>query len=641
MSAIWGHISAQTIIEENLHTIMQTPYLRKCKIDRYQNILTPYVYMECGLQLITSESPNECLPIYDKTHEIYFTADCIIDNRSELISTLKCSQDIPDGSLMYQAYLKWGIHCLEHLRGLFSMAVYDAKKKTLYLATDQTASRCLYYYTSDQGTTFSTLITPIRTLYRGIALNTNYLKDFLTAPGLMPNIVSDETPYSGIKKINPGCYIEISDGTAKEYCYWSPSLPMVERNARTADDYGRLFHSIYKECVSDALRTNGNVGISLSSGLDSASVGALAAQTLKTQNKQLYSYTYVPYETLEEDKNKNNVHNEMEDVMKIVSMYPNILPRFLNNNGKNCIEYISHELNVLEIPFKAYGNLPSLCEVYEKAHEENCKILLTGQAGNSTISHGYVTDILYDLYKNKNYLKLAYATYKFCRHCHLNFQKFSKYLYKSFKNADTIPQHYSIPSSFSNPFINIAECTNYPLEERYNNGVHAQQERGFITHKRYQHSLCCKAQFSYLGESETKFGLYYGIVLRDPTRDMRILQFCYHIPYEFFAYKGTPRWLIRGAMCHELPRELTNNWTRYGVQNSDWLLRIKRDWHLIVPYFEKIIFKYNNLIYIDNSIFQPFFTTISKELTHDYDKDFLYFVIIIIFYEFLNISDQS
>ena len=72
----------------------------------------------------------------------------------------------------------------------------------------------------------------------------------------------------------------------------------------------------------------------MSSGLDSASIGVLAARLLEKERKNLYTYTYVPYEN-EAHTAKNLVTNEESDVRRIASQYPNMKLTFLNNSGKN------------------------------------------------------------------------------------------------------------------------------------------------------------------------------------------------------------------------------------------------------------------------------------------------------------------
>lgn len=104
---------------------------------------------------------------------------------------------------------------------------------------------------------------------------------------------------------------------------------------------------------------------------------------------------------------KNDVIDETEDVMKIVSMHQNIIPHFLTNEGRNCLEDLEKCVKYMEIPVKAFVNMPNLCEIYRKAVCDGSSVILSGQMGNSTISHGYIDDILYHLFSNKKYLKFA------------------------------------------------------------------------------------------------------------------------------------------------------------------------------------------------------------------------------------------
>lgn len=583
MSAIWGYLSYHNTIPAELPALMEAPYHAKCKIDRYEQKRNELLYLGCGIQYITKEAQTEVLPVFDEQSGIFFTADCILDNRKELISLLGADPAAPDGTLMYLAYKKWGIDCLKRFRGLFSIAVYDANKKTLFLATDQTASRCLYYYKTADSVCFSTLLEPLRNVHPELSFNELYFKDYLTAPGLTPNIVPTETPYTDVFKINPGCYMAITRDTVTEHSYWSPFLQKATRHF-TAKAYGKEFRDLYTACVKDALRTDGEIGISMSSGLDSASVGALAATLLRQKGKTLNSYTYVPYETPESDKNKHNVHDETQDVLKITNMHPNILPHFLNNNGKNCLEFVSQGLDIMEIPFKAIVNLPNLYEVYQHAKKDNCKIVLTGQVGNATVSHGYIKDVLYNEYEKGHYLRfLRYLN----RYCKITKKSRKDSLFSCVRNYSQVKEKYRIRDlsglTPDNPFLSPRILENYPFCDRYRAGEISFLEQVPMNREEHHTFLYKKAILTYLGELDTKMGLATGILLRDPTRDMRMLQFCAGLPHHLFAYRGTPRWLIRENLSDLLPRELLDNWMRYGVQNSDWILRILRDWKSIQP----------------------------------------------------------
>lgn len=588
MSAIWGIISFHHEIAPSAADIMRKPYEEKCKLQRISVLEKQNLLMGCGIQYITPESRFEELPCLHQQKNFYFDADCLLDNREELLQVLSpelsvSGSSMPDGTLLYQAYAKWGIECVHHLRGLFSFAIYEPAKQTLYLVADQLSSRCLYYYRREDSVIFSTLLEPITSLCPEIRHNELFIKDFLTAPGLMPNMIPADTPYQDVYKLNPGTYLECTPEGITEHRYWHPQSTPAPCTFRTAAEYGAYFRTLYEDCVRDALRTDGEIGVSFSSGLDSATVGTLAAKQLQEEGKDLYTYTYVPSEEAPRDRNRNNVLNEEKDALSITEHYPNMLPHFLNNHGKNCLEDLELGLNIMEVPFKAFINLPNLCEIYRTASSDGCKVLLSGQSGNSTVSHGYIDDVLYDLYSTHHYVTFLKYLNRYSltvkesrkdalRGCYRYFQ----FATKTYRN----PQFTYTPD---NPFLTSAILDDYPLRERFLAGGTKFTEQLPLPRWLYQEMLYRQSFLTYIGELETKMGLYHGIIIRDPTKDIRMMSFCYHLPYHLFAYQGTPRWLIRGNLQDLLPASLLDNWMRYGVQNSDWFVRIIRDWKRLQP----------------------------------------------------------
>ena len=64
--------------------------------------------MGCGIQYITGESVLEQLPYADEENGTDITADCILDNRRELLQKLELSDSgMPDGDIIRAAYRKW------------------------------------------------------------------------------------------------------------------------------------------------------------------------------------------------------------------------------------------------------------------------------------------------------------------------------------------------------------------------------------------------------------------------------------------------------------------------------------------------------------------------------------------------------
>ncbi len=586
MSAILGYLLTKNDVPvaSNFPILMEKVLRRNAQLDSMHTIAKKQIYIACGVQNITEESSYEKLPICNDEKGLYFTFDGILDNREDLIRELDLSCEptemIADGTIAYQAFLKWGDTTPEHFIGLFCFAVIDEHSGTVRLFSDPVASRCLYYYRNPAGSVFfSTLIAPIRAVCPEIGINETYMQDFLAAPGLVPNIVSYETAYNGVYIMDPGILITISANKIEKTQWFNMSRCDESYDFSTADKTGHAFRTLYEKCVKDATRTDGEIGIAMSSGFDSATVGSIAADYLYKHGHSLHSYTYCPLK--KRAREGDFVFDEESDVKNIAAMHPAIKAAFTNNDGKNCLQDLEHIISILEMPVKAIANFPNLCEIYQKASDKGCRIVLNGQCGNESVSHGYIEDVLYDLFINKKYYLFIRYLNRHCKTIHVSRKTaLKRFIQHARYTSKVISGKIGQMSKYtpSNRFVNKDYFNNYPLNERFKEGGLLYSVSIPFTQKLYRDFLQKKALWTYMGAMETKLGLYYGIVLRDPTKDVRILRFCYALPYRYFAYMGEPRWLVRGNCKDLLPANLINDRMRYSVQNYDYFDRIERDW---------------------------------------------------------------
>jgi asparagine synthase (glutamine-hydrolysing) len=51
-----------------------------------------------------------------------------------------------DTEVVLKAYIQWGIDCLKRFRGMFSLAIWDENKQSLFLARDRLGIKPLFYY---------------------------------------------------------------------------------------------------------------------------------------------------------------------------------------------------------------------------------------------------------------------------------------------------------------------------------------------------------------------------------------------------------------------------------------------------------------------------------------------------------------
>jgi asparagine synthase (glutamine-hydrolysing) len=602
MSAIWGiiELNSNQINHNDISGFFENEYKKRCKIDKYSHFIKDNVYFGSGLQYITSESKYESLPIYDESEGILFSADCILDNRDELIGLLEgCNlAQKPDGMLMYLAYLAYGIDCVKHFRGLFSIAIWDFNNGTLTLISDQVSARCLYYVKTDKYIAFSTLMSPLCKYDSTLSFNQNYFKDFLLAENETIYMVPGETPYKGVNIMLPATYVKISRDFLVQKRYWDCYHNLGKQGfakKSSIKEIGDKFMSIYNACVSDALRVvpSGEIGLAMSSGLDSSSIGALAAPVLKQHGKRLKTYTFTPHEKFEHTQLGNNIYDESSLVSEIAKLCENMDTTFLDNDGKNIFEDMELCSWILEMPYKT-GTFPNHLDLCRHGESDGCKVFLNGGYGNNTVSYGHINNILYDLYNRKNFIALIRYANNYAKHEKLSRLHLIKHCIKNFATCNIACRSQKKTTFLDNfvpenVFLSQKILNNYNLKERFLCNRRMIMSRKFVDSKQYPDFLDSTGLFIYLGIFETKFGLYTNMLLRDPTKDIRLLSFCSELPYNVFAYNGKTRWLIRHNFKDLLPSSILDKWQQFGYLNADWVIRVERDWDKLYPELLKIL----------------------------------------------------
>jgi asparagine synthase (glutamine-hydrolysing) len=78
------------------------------------------------------------------------------------------------------------------------------------------------------------------------------------------------------------------------------------------------------------------------------------------------------------------------------------------------------------------------------------------------------------------------------------------------------------------------------------------------------------------------------IDLRDPTADVRLLEFCLAVPMEQFLRNGISKALARGVLADRAPRLVVQEEARRGVQAADWYERLSAAREHIVAELDRL-----------------------------------------------------
>ena len=176
-----------------------------------------------------------------------------------------------DTEVILRAWEADGEACVERLRGMFAFAIWDARRRTLFLARDRVGKKPLYYW---QGGGAFVFASEIKALFchpgPGRAVDWTALHHYL-AYGYTP---ARRSAFAGIVKLPPGHTATLTGGTLNLRRYWDlPPAPAEAARADTPELHERLRHEI-REAVRLRLESDVPLGVFLSGGVDSSIVTA-------------------------------------------------------------------------------------------------------------------------------------------------------------------------------------------------------------------------------------------------------------------------------------------------------------------------------------------------------------------------------
>ena len=504
----------------------------------------------------TAESLHESLPICCATTGTVLTASARLDNRSDLFNALKVPPSeqalLSDSELILKAYLKWGTKCPDQLLGDWTFVLWDAQKHQLFLARDQYGVSGLYYYQHNQTLLFASSIKAILAFPDSKPqLNPSALER-----GSFPKDAT--TLYQGILRLLPAQAITINTEKTRAWFYWClENIPDVRY--QSDQEYQESFLNIYTEAVRCRLRSNRPIGLMLSGGLDSGSIAVLAARELESRGQRLQAFSAIPSFDISNTIPEHLCGDETPFIEATCRRTNNIDQTYLKAETITPLSAIERALDLHGLPH-ANTNYNWMLELLAVAQRQNVGVLLDGWRGNLTVSWtGNRPKHLKQLLKNREW---------------------SNYIneIKNWHQLNQNPLWRTIAGQVIKPFIP-------PVWERRYNKL---RNRKFKIKKI---SLIDAIRESYSAtevDSQAlnanipglyfyRFGhtaLYYelasgfGLEVRQPTMDKRLIEFCAGIPQDQYIQKGQHKRLIRESMAELLPKEVLLSKNK-GKQSAD------------------------------------------------------------------------
>jgi asparagine synthase (glutamine-hydrolysing) len=286
-----------------------------------------------------------------------------------------------DTEVVLRAYEEWGDDCLNRLRGMFALAIYDsrsakngsaecvANRSRLFLARDRLGKKPLYYYRDENRIIFGSEIKAILahpSVDRGV--RRNILPLYLTY-GYVP---APDTFFEKIYELAPGHKLVVDRGDVAIEQYWK--LPPQDVGLELSEkQYVERLRELFEDAVKVRLISDVPLGAFLSGGVDSAAVVAFMTRIMKQ-----------PVKTFAIGFTDDPSFNELEHAQLVANHFQSDHREFLVS--PDAIDLLPKLVWHYDQPFADSSAIPSF--LVAQMTREHVKVALTGDGGDELFA-GY------------------------------------------------------------------------------------------------------------------------------------------------------------------------------------------------------------------------------------------------------------
>jgi asparagine synthase (glutamine-hydrolysing) len=276
-----------------------------------------------------------------------------------------------DGEVLLHAWAQWGEGALDRINGMFAFAVWHGERRELTLCADPFGEKPVFWCRDGERLVFASDIRALREAVPSLGAPRPDVLERFVALGTMPPI--DESFFAGVSRL-PGAHVlRMVDGDVSVRRYWTPQP--VDVPAHYPDAVARL-RELLVDSIRLRLRADVPVGTSLSGGVDSSAVVALAGRLASDATRHAFTASFPGYERDEWD------HAARVAAAAGVVEHHRVLPE-----AGELLEDLDALVRDQEEPF---GSLSIYAQwrVNKAAHEAGVTVLLDGQGGDELFA-GY------------------------------------------------------------------------------------------------------------------------------------------------------------------------------------------------------------------------------------------------------------
>jgi asparagine synthase (glutamine-hydrolysing) len=275
-----------------------------------------------------------------------------------------------DTEVILRAFIRWGPDCVNHLRGMFAFAIWDAQEHSLFLARDRFGIKPLYWTLTPHGLYFASEMKALRPFLAQPQVNRAALSDYFS----FQFCIGEKTLLDGVWQIPAAHTAMLARGEAPQpQRYWEVHYE-VDRDHSEHWFTNRL-QELMEDSVRLHIRGDVEVGSYVSGGVDSSLLAALA-RGLRPQQRFLgFNGRFVDGPDFDESHYARALADENGIDLHVTDI-----------NEQDFVDNIRKVIWHLDQPTAGPGSFPQY--MVSRSVRDHIKVVLGGQGGDE-IFGGY------------------------------------------------------------------------------------------------------------------------------------------------------------------------------------------------------------------------------------------------------------
>ncbi len=479
-----------------------------------------------------------------------------------------------DTEVVLAAFDFWKEKCLDKFNGMWAMAIWNEKEKTLFLSRDRFGKKPLFYAFEEGKLIFASEMKAIMPFLK----NCRRAEDFdFFVKNIFLYESTEKCLIEGIKRFPAGsfAYFRPEDKELKPYTFWKTRFGAVNV-PKTYEEQTEMFREIFFDACKIRMRSDVPIGTALSGGVDSSAVISTMAHMAKNQSERLsadWQHAFVavfPGSFIDESVYAKKVTDNL-----------GVKADFIPVNPAEGIENLYKHLYLFE---EIYLTSPlPMMTIYNAVKKNGVVVSIDGHGADELLS-GYGKS-LYEAFLD----------------CGINFKDISdimrtyKGLYENpaFKGSMSIKKQNFLDYL---RFIKMRKGTEGAFDFWWDEWRNFRQKGARGAFNEHLYELFHQSVLPTLLRNYDRYAMGNSVEIRMPFMDYRLVEFCFSLPWNAKIRNGFTKSILRDAVKDLVPQDVLYRKFKIGF-NSPFTEWLKNEWKdFVSDTLESVDFKQSDII---------------------------------------------